>query len=109
MREENFIAFWIVTGFFMGLCVGFWKWIDPFDILLGVLGVTFFFYVIAHISVGLFIRFMAFGKIRFDREFYEHKLDYFYNQLLQRERIIDTEFASVAEAKASAQESRGRS
>ncbi|NPA28702.1 MAG: hypothetical protein GXO33_00790 [Epsilonproteobacteria bacterium] len=95
MREENFIAFWIVFGFFVGLCVAIVKWNDPFDILVGVMGVTFFFYVIAHMSVGLFIRFMDYGKVRFEKEMYESKLDHFYNQLQQREELIDTRFAAA--------------
>jgi len=95
MREENFIAFWIVSGFFIGLCVALMKWDDPFMILLGVMGITFFFYVVAHMSVGFFIRFMDNGKIRFEREMYESKLDYFYNQLQQREKLIETQFASA--------------
>ena len=92
MREDNFIAFWIVFGFFVGLMIGFWNWNDPFAILAAVLLITFFFYVVAHVSVGLFVRFMEFGKVRFERDMYEKKLDHFYNQLLQREREIEADF-----------------
>jgi hypothetical protein len=53
MRESNFIAFWVVFGFFMGLLASFYNWNDPFDILSGVIIVTFFFYLVAHVSVAL--------------------------------------------------------
>ncbi|WP_201352590.1 hypothetical protein [Hydrogenimonas urashimensis] len=89
MREENFIAFWLVFGFFIGLMVGFFTQNDPFDILSLVMLVTLFFYLMAHISVALYIRFMEFGKVHFEKEAYEKKLDYFYNQLLQREAEFD--------------------
>ncbi len=89
MREENFIAFWLVFGFFIGLMVGFMTQSDPFDILSVVTLSTLFFYLMAHISVALYIRFMEFGKVHFEKEAYDRKLDYFYNQLLQREVELD--------------------
>ncbi|WP_300362244.1 hypothetical protein [Hydrogenimonas sp.] len=62
---------------------------DPFDILSVVALSTLFFYLMAHISVALYIRFMEFGKVHFEKEAYDRKLDYFYNQLLQREVELD--------------------
>ena len=90
MRENNFIAFWLVFGFFVGLLMGFWKWNDPWEILTTVSLTTLFFYLLAHVSVAMFVRFMEFGKVPFEKEAYDRKLDYFYNQLLQREASIDT-------------------
>jgi hypothetical protein len=89
MREENFIAFWLVFGFFIGLAVGFMSRNDPFEILSVVALSTLFFYLMAHVSVALYIRFMEFGKVHFEKEAYDRKLDYFYNQLLQREVELD--------------------
>ncbi|WP_353661997.1 hypothetical protein [Hydrogenimonas sp. SS33] len=90
MREENFIAFWLVFGFFAGLMIAFVSRNDPFDILSIVALTTLFFYLLAHVSVAMFVRFMEFGKIHFERMEYERKLDWFYNQLLQREAGIET-------------------
>ncbi|WP_457597311.1 hypothetical protein [Hydrogenimonas sp.] len=89
MREDNFIAFWLVFGFFIGLAVGFIALSDPFAILSLVATTTLFFYLLAHVSVALFVRFMEFGKVPFEKEAYDRKLDYFYNQLLQRERQVE--------------------
>jgi hypothetical protein len=89
MREDNFIAFWLVFGFFVGLLVGFMSQTDPVDILSVVGVTTLFFYLMAHLSVALFVRFMEFDKVHFEKEAYDRKLDYFYNQLLQREREVD--------------------
>jgi len=91
MREENFIAFWTVFGFFVGLLVGFGSQNDPLDILSAVLLILFFFYMMAHVSVAMFVRFMEFGKVPFEKEMYDRKLDHFYNQLLQRERELEVE------------------
>jgi hypothetical protein len=96
MRESNFIAFWVVFGFFMGLLASFYNWNDPFDILSGVIIVTFFFYLVAHVSVALFMRFMDFVGVSFDRREFDRKLDYFYNQMAQREIEIDAHYAFIA-------------
>ncbi len=89
MREDNFIAFWTVFGFFTGIAVALWRCGSAFDMLSVAAVTTLFFYLIAHLSVALFVRFMEFGKIHFEKEAYDRKLDYFYNQLLQRESEID--------------------
>ncbi len=91
LKESNIIAFWTVFGFFIGLMVAFFKWSDPFDILSVVLITTLFFYLMAHVSVALYIRYMEFGKIRFEKDEFEKKLDFYYQQLLQREREIDAD------------------
>lgn len=92
MREKNFIAFWLVFGFFAGLLIGFLTQSDPFDILTVVALSTLYFYLMAHVSVALFVRFMEFGKVHFEKEAFDRKLDWFYNQLLQREAQIDVAF-----------------
>jgi hypothetical protein len=89
MQEENFIAFWTIFGFFMGTALAFIGWTDPFSIFLVIMSSTFFFYILGHFSVALFVRFMEFKQVRFDTGGYDQKLDYFYQQLLQRERLMD--------------------
>ncbi|RUM44101.1 MAG: hypothetical protein DSY46_06325 [Hydrogenimonas sp.] len=96
MRENNFIAFWLVFGFFIGLIIGFMSQNDPMDILSVIIFSLIFFYIMAHISVALFVRFMEFGKFHFPKETFEHKLDDFYNQLLQREAEVDSNYAYIS-------------
>ncbi|WP_456381102.1 hypothetical protein [Hydrogenimonas sp.] len=91
MREENFIAFWSVSGFFVGLIVAFFTRNDPLEILAIVAGTMLFFYLMAHVSIAFFVRFMEFGKVHFEKEAYDRKLDGFYNQLLQREAEIEVD------------------
>ncbi len=96
MRESNFVAFWVVCGFFIGLLAAFMGTDDPVAVVSVVLSVTLFFYLLAHVSVALFVRFMEFGKVHFEKEEYDRKLDYFYNQLLQRERELDENYAYIS-------------
>ncbi|BBG66429.1 motility integral membrane protein [Hydrogenimonas sp.] len=103
MRESNFIAFWVVSGFFLGLMVAFVGADDPAQMLSAVVSVTLFFYLLAHVSVALFVRFMEFGKVHFEKEEYDRKLDYFYNQLLQREKELDTNYEYISKDEISVQ------
>ncbi|WP_457593754.1 hypothetical protein [Hydrogenimonas sp.] len=96
MRESNFIAFWVVSGFFIGLLAAFAGADGPVQIVSVVLSVTLFFYLLAHVSIALFVRFMEFGKVHFEKEEYDRKLDYFYNQLLQREKELDINYAYIS-------------
>ncbi len=96
MRESNFIAFWVVSGFFIGVLTSFANGGDPLDILSAIIFVTLFFYLLAHVSVALFVRFMEFGKVHFEKEEYDRKLDYFYNQLLKREKEVDANYAYIS-------------
>lgn len=91
IREDNIIAFWTVFGFFIGLMIAFFKFIDPFEILLSVLVTTLFFYLMAHVSVALYVRYMEFGKIHFEKEDFEKRLDFYFQQLLLREKEIEAD------------------
>ncbi len=103
MRESNFVAFWVVSGFFIGLLTAFMGTDGPVGVLSVVLSVTLFFYLLAHISVALFVRFMEFGKVHFEKEEYDRRLDYFYNQLLQREKELDANYAYISKDETSVQ------
>ncbi len=96
MRESNFIAFWVVSGFFIGLMAAFVGADGVTGVLSVVFSVTLFFYLLAHVSVALFVRFMEFGKVHFEKEEYDRKLDYFYNQLLQREKELEMNYAYIS-------------
>ncbi|GEM_PF-6562235 len=85
MREGNIIAFWIVFGFFTGLIAGVVAASDPLEILNIVFFSTLFFYMLAHLSVSLFVRFMTPGQPSFEVRTYESSLDNFYEQIQIRE------------------------
>ncbi|BDY12531.1 hypothetical protein [Hydrogenimonas cancrithermarum] len=107
MRENNFIAFWLVFGFFIGLMIGFFSQNDPFDILSVVVFSTLFFYMMAHVSIALFVRFMESGKVPFEKEAFDQKLDYFYNQLLHREAEVDANYAYISKNDGTADAQKG--
>ena len=93
MREDNFIAFWLVFGFFIGMTIGFFSWNDPFDILFVVILSTLFFYMTAHVSIALFVRFMETEKVPFEKYAFERRFDDLYNRLLYREAEADADYS----------------
>jgi len=97
MREINFFSFGVVFGFFAGLIVAIITSKDILDVIPITLMVTFFFYLLSHIVVALFMRFAEFGKIYFEKEFYEKKLDYFFDQIQKREIEVDSNYDFIQE------------
>jgi len=92
MRETNFFSFGVVFGFFVGLIIAVGASNDAFDLLVITLIITLFFYLLSHISVALFLRFSEFSKVHFDKDFYEQKLDHFYDQIQKREIEVDSNY-----------------
>jgi hypothetical protein len=58
---------------------------------------TFFFYLLSHISIALFLRFTEFSKVHFEKDAYEQKLDYFYDQIQKREVEVDANYNFILE------------
>ena len=56
LKMDNFLSFAIVNGFFVGLLLSFLKFDDPAMIVAGTLVSTTGFYLIALVSVSLFVR-----------------------------------------------------
>jgi len=108
MRETNFFSFGVVFGFFAGLIVAIITSKDVLDVIPITLVVTFFFYLLSHIVVALFMRFAEFSKIYFEREFYEQKLDYFFDQIQKREVQIDSNHDFIQEIEESAKKEEGK-
>ena len=97
MRETNFFSFGVVFGFFIGLIVSIVVSKDVFDVLPITLGITFFFYLLSHLGVALFMRFGDFVKIYFEKDEFEKKLDYFFEQIQKRETQIDSNHDFIQE------------
>ncbi len=55
MRPENYVAFFTVCGFFIGLTFSIISIDEAFDILIFTCFITFMFYVFVHIAIMNFI------------------------------------------------------
>ncbi len=89
MLSENFIHFFTVQGFFIGIVFGLLKSFDAFGLLSYTLIITAFFYLFGHIVIGFYYRTMEMKSYYFPKEFHEKELDLFVNEIKKREQIID--------------------
>ena len=101
MRESNFFSFGVVFGFFAGLLVAIITSKDILDVIPITLIITFFFYLLSHVSVALFLRFTEFGAVYFEKDTYEKKLDYFFDQIQKREVEVDSNHSFIQEVEES--------
>jgi len=92
MRETNFFSFGVVFGFFAGLLIAICISDDILSVIPITLLITFFFYLLSHISVALFLRFTEFSQVHFEKDSYEKKLDYFFDQIQKREIEVDANY-----------------
>jgi uncharacterized membrane protein YagU involved in acid resistance len=89
MRPENFIYFFTVCGFFIGLIFSTLSVNDPIDILLYTLQITLFFYLFMHVVVMNFVDVRQAGKKLFDYQQYEEISAYFIHEIQERERQME--------------------
>lgn len=89
MRADNYIAFFTVCGFFVGLMFVIIKIEEPVEIVIYTLLITFFFYIVIHIAVMNYIDDKKIGLRIFNKEHYEEINDYLVAELATRERKLD--------------------
>ncbi|MFK5880848.1 MAG: hypothetical protein QM482_01430 [Sulfurospirillum sp.] len=90
LQTENFIYFFTVCGFFIGIIFSILNFSSPGDILLYTSGITLFFYLFVHIVAINFVDFSRFGRMIFDKKEHEEISDYFIKELDARENRLDS-------------------
>ena len=89
MREENFIYFSVVSGFFMGIIYAILKGFDFIHFLFAVFLITALFYIISLAAVSSFIKYLNIKQIVFfDKAEIDGVLDVQIKELEKRERLI---------------------
>lgn len=89
LRSENFIYFFTVSGFFIGLIFSILNFSAPEDILIYTVTVTFFFYIFIHIAVMNFVDIKRFKVGLFNKKEHEDVNEYFITELDAREKVMD--------------------
>ncbi len=90
LQTENFIYFFTVCGFFIGLMFSVLNFSSPWEILLYCGAITFFFYLFIHVVAINFVDFSKLGRMMFDKKEYEEISDYFIKELDYRENKLDS-------------------
>lgn len=90
MKIENFIYFFTICGFFIGLIFSIVNFNDPLYILFYTFIITLFFYLLIHLSIASFLDIKSLSKNIFDKNKYEEVSDYFIYELENREKKINS-------------------
>jgi hypothetical protein len=101
MKSENFVAFFTVSGFFIGLSFSLLKSQNLIEFLVFLFGITFSFYTFIHLVLIFFFFFTAEHTIKdsFNKVESEAMVDMQVNQLKEREKVIDQIRVSIAKLK----------
>jgi len=90
MLGENFVYFFTVLGFFVGVIFGILKSMDAEGLLTYTFLITIFFYLFSHIIIALYYRTMVVKAYNFPKDTHENDLDYFVKEINKREKLIDS-------------------
>jgi len=90
MLGENFVYFFTVQGFFVGIIFGVLKSFDAEGLFVYTFLITIFFYLFSHIIIALYYRTITAKAYLFPKETHEKDLDLFVVEINKREKLIDS-------------------
>ena len=90
MLGENFVYFFTVQGFFVGIIFGVLKSFDADGLFVYTFFITIFFYLFSHIIIALYYRTLTARSYQFPRDTHEKELDHYVKEINKRERLIDS-------------------
>ncbi len=89
MQGANFVSFFTVQGFFVGIVFALLKGEGPEGILTYTFLITVFFYLFSHLCVALFFRTISIGRGTFPKATHEHQLDLLIHEVNKREKHVE--------------------
>jgi len=89
VSPNNFIYFFTVSGFFIGMIFTIINFSMPEDIIMYTAEITLFFYLFIHVVIMNFIDIKKFGASLFNKKEYEEVSEYFISELDSREKRMD--------------------
>jgi len=90
MLGENYVYFFTVQGFFVGIIFGILKSFDASGLFVYTFFITIFFYLFSHIIIALYYKTLQGKGHNFPKDNHEKELDFFVNEINKRERLIDS-------------------
>lgn len=90
MLGENFVYFFTVQGFFVGIIFAILKSFDAEGLLIYTSLITLFFYLFSHIIIALYFKTLTAKAYYFPKDIHEAELDIFVKEINKREKLIDT-------------------
>jgi hypothetical protein len=90
MVGENFVYFFTVQGFFIGIVFGILKSFDAAGLLTYTFFITLFFYLFSHIIIAFYFKTVSVKAYSFNKDIHEKDLDIFVKEINKREKLIDS-------------------
>lgn len=89
MLGENFVYFFTVQGFFIGIVFGILKSLDAEGLLAYTFFITAFFYLFSHVVIAAYFKTIVVKSSYFPKDLHERELDMFAAEINKREKMID--------------------
>jgi len=99
MRSENFVAFFTVTGFFVGLSFSLLKSQNISEFLFFIVAITFFFYIFIHLVLIFFFTVEPTIQDSFNKLENEEIINFQIEQLKEKEIVLNKIINSIKEIK----------
>ena len=93
MRGSNFISFFTVQGFFLGIVFALLKSDTAEGLIIYTFLITIFFYLFSHIMVAFYFQTLSSKATMFSRDAYERELDAYVNDISAKEDMIESVYA----------------
>ncbi len=90
MLAPNFVSFFTVQGFFVGVIFGLLKSNSADGLLSYTFLITIFFYLFSHLVVGFYFRTLSIKTYNFAKNRHESDLDRIVKEINKREKVIDS-------------------
>ncbi len=90
MLGENYVYFFTVQGFFIGIIFGILKSFDASGLFIYTSLITIFFYLFSHVIIALYYKTLTARSYNFPRDRHESDLDIFVKEINKREHLIDS-------------------
>ncbi len=98
MLGENFVYFFTVQGFFVGIIFGILKSFDAEGLLTYTFFITIFFYLFSHLIIAFYFKTVTTKSYYFPKEAHEKELDLFVKEINKREKFIDSAYKITDDA-----------
>ncbi len=95
MRSENYVAFFTVSGFFIGLLFSILKFDAIENIIFYTIAITLFFYLFIHIVLTFYLRVLDTKITFFEKDDFESFCNVQISEIKKREQKINAMLKTI--------------
>lgn len=88
LKQDNYVSFAIVTGFFFGVIFGMVKFDEPELMVLWTILSTVGIYLIVTLSVSVYYWFVDYNEVKLQKNKLEESLEYYRKEFDRKEQEV---------------------